>query len=93
MTDAHSVSTTLDDIINELKLTYDSSVGLLDGDSIRTIPNINTLTNLNKLLKNLWNQLDEVESIDSDVLNKIRTIKESEIKSDLKTSENDKNVK
>ena len=70
MTDAHSVSTTLDDIINELKLTYDSSVGLLDGDSIRTIPNINTLTNLNKLLKNLWNQLDEVESIDSDVLNK-----------------------
>lgn len=38
MTDAHSVSTTLDDIINELKLTYDSSVGLLDGDSIRTIP-------------------------------------------------------
>ena len=84
MTDAHSVSTTLDDIINELKLTYDSSVGLLDGDSIRTIPNINTLTNLNKLLKNLWNQLDEVESIDSDVLNKIRTIKESEIKSDLK---------
>lgn len=93
MTDAHSVSTTLDDIINELKLTYDSSVGLLDGDSIRTIPNINTLTNLNKLLKNLWNQLDEVESIDSDVLNKIRTIKESEIKSDSKTSENDKNVK
>lgn len=84
MTDAHSVSTTLDDIINELKLTYDSSVGLLDGDSIRTIPNINTLTNLNKLLKNLWNQLDEVESIDSDVLNKIRTIKESEIKSDSK---------
>ena len=75
MTDAHSVSTTLDDIINELKLTYDSSVGLLDGDSIRTIPNISTLTNLNKLLKNLWNQLDEVESIDSDVLNKIRTIK------------------
>ena len=93
MTDAHSVFTTLDDIINELKLTYDSSVGLLDGDSIRTIPNINTLTNLNKLLKNLWNQLDEVESIDSDVLNKIRTIKESEIKSDSKTSENDKNVK
>ena len=84
MTDAHSVSTTLDDIINELKLTYDSSVGLLDGDSIRTIPNISTLTNLNKLLKNLWNQLDEVESIDSDVLNKIRTIKESEIKSDSK---------
>ena len=84
MTDAHSVFTTLDDIINELKLTYDSSVGLLDGDSIRTIPNINTLTNLNKLLKNLWNQLDEVESIDSDVLNKIRTIKESEIKSDSK---------
>ena len=83
MTDAHSVSTTLDDIINELKLTYDSSVGLLDGDSIRTIPNISTLTNLNKLLKT-WNQLDEVESIDSDVLNKIRTIKESEIKSDSK---------
>lgn len=93
MTDAHSVSTTLDDIINELKLTYDSSVGLLDGDSIRTIPNISTLTNLNKLLKNLWNQLDEVESIDSDVLNKIRTIKESEIKSDSKTSENDKKRK
>ena len=93
MTDAHSVFTTLDDIINELKLTYDSSVGLLDGDSIRTIPNINTLTNLNKLLKNLWNQLDEVESIDSDVLNKIRTIKESEIKSDSKLPKTIKNVK
>lgn len=51
MSDVPLVSTTLDDIVTELKLSYDSSVGLLEGDAIRAIPNINTLTNLNKLLK------------------------------------------
>ncbi|KAL6453701.1 NGG1 Chromatin-remodeling complexes subunit NGG1 [Candida maltosa Xu316] len=86
MSDLPSASTTLDDIITELKLTYDSSVGLLDGDAIRTIPNINTLTNLNKLLKNLWKQLNEVESTDDDILKRIESIKEKE-KTEVKVNE------
>ncbi|KAI3403903.2 NGG1 [Candida oxycetoniae] len=75
MPDVHAASTILDDIINELKLTYDSSVGLLDGDSIQNMPNVNTLTNLNKLLKNLWKQLNEVELTDDKVLSRINSIK------------------
>ncbi|RCK55818.1 Chromatin-remodeling complexes subunit NGG1 [Candida viswanathii] len=79
MSEFPSASTTLDDIVTELKLTYDSSVGLLEGDAIRTIPNINTLTNLNKLLKNLWKQLNDVETIDDDVLRRIEAIKEEKL--------------
>ncbi|CAI5757550.1 unnamed protein product [Candida verbasci] len=67
----HLASTTLDDIINELKLSYDSSNGLLEGDHIHKIPNLNTLTNLNKLFKNLYKQLNEIEKIDDDLLNSI----------------------
>lgn len=69
--DKHSASTTLDDIINELKLTYDSSVGLLDGDSLRTIPNTNTLLNLSKLLNKLSRELNDVELDDDLILAKI----------------------
>ncbi|ODV80350.1 uncharacterized protein CANTADRAFT_233189 [Suhomyces tanzawaensis NRRL Y-17324] len=76
--DLHSASTTLDDIINELKLTYDVSVGLLDGDSIRDIPNLNTLSNLNKLLKNLSRELHEVEQVDEVVLSKIEKVLKGE---------------
>ncbi|CAK9438647.1 uncharacterized protein LODBEIA_P28710 [Lodderomyces beijingensis] len=75
MSNIHAASTTLDDIINELKLTYDSSVGVLDGESIRKVPNINTLTNLNKLLKNLYKQLSDVEQVDDEVLAKVDTVK------------------
>lgn len=69
--ETHSASTTLDDIINELKLTYDSSVGLLDGDSIRSVPSVNILLNLSKLLNKLSKDLVEVEQTDSDILKKI----------------------
>ena len=71
MKDTHDASTTLDDIINELKLTYDASNGLLDGDSIRNIPNVNTLTNLNKLFSNLKKQLNQLEHNDEQVLHSI----------------------
>ncbi|CCG22679.1 Ngg1 protein [Candida orthopsilosis Co 90-125] len=71
MAETHDASTTLDDIINELKLTYDASNGLLDGDSIRSIPNVNTLTNLNKLFSNLKKQLCQLEQNDEEVLQKI----------------------
>lgn len=57
----HSATTTLDDIIDELRLKYDSSVGLLDGKAIREIPSLNTLQNLNKLLTKLSKSLDETE--------------------------------
>lgn len=69
--DKHTPSTTLDDIITELKLTYDASVGLLDGDAIREIPNVNTLTNLSKLLSNLSRELSDVEISDSNILKNI----------------------
>ncbi|KAI5961738.1 NGG1 [Candida margitis] len=71
MRNTHDASTTLDDIINELKLTYDASNGLLDGDSIRSIPNVNTLTNLNKLFSNLKKELSSLEQNDEIVLQKI----------------------
>lgn len=71
--ETHSASTTLDDIINELKLTYDSSVGLLDGDSIRSIPSVNILSNLSKLLGNLSKDLVEVEQIDNEILTNINS--------------------
>ncbi|KAI5962008.1 NGG1 [Candida theae] len=76
MKDTHDASTTLDDIINELKLTYDSSNGLLDGDSIRTIPNVNILANLNKLFGNLKKQLIQIEQNDEQVLQKIEESQE-----------------
>lgn len=55
----HSATTTLDDIIDELRLKYDSSVGLLDGDAIRELPSLNTLQNLNKLLSKLSKNLGD----------------------------------
>lgn len=90
MSDVPLVSTTLDDIVTELKLSYDSSVGLLEGDAIRAIPNINTLTNLNKLLKNLWKQLNDVECIDDDVLKRIEILKEKQKKDDNAADTKDK---
>lgn len=90
MSDVPLVSTTLDDIVTELKLSYDSSVGLLEGDAIRAIPNINTLTNLNKLLKNLWKQLNDVEGIDDDVLKRIEILKEKQKKDDNAADTKDK---
>jgi transcriptional adapter 3 len=72
--DKHKPSTTLDDIITELKLTYDESLGILDGDAIRETPNFNTLTNLSKLLSNLARELKEVEASDDEILKNINTI-------------------
>lgn len=67
----HSATTTLDDIIDELRLKYDSSVGLLDGNAIREIPNLNILLNLNKLLTNLSKNLTENQERDSELLKKV----------------------
>lgn len=61
-------TTTLDDIIDELRLKYDSSVGLLDGNAIREIPSLNTLQNLTKLLTKLSRNLDEIEQGDKELL-------------------------
>ena len=90
MPDTHAATTTLDDIINELKLTYDPSVGLLDGDSVRNMPNVNILTNLNKLFQNLRKQLSEVEAVDETVLSKINAIKSGNRKGDLTKDNNRK---
>lgn len=64
----HSASTVLDDIIDELRLKYDSSVGLLDGDAVREIPNLNTLQNLGKLLAKLSTSLAASEEKDQALL-------------------------
>lgn len=63
-----SAATTLDDIITELKLTYDSLVGILEGDAVREIPSLNVLLNLNKLVAKLAKELDAVEHVDENVL-------------------------
>lgn len=61
-------TTTLDDIIDELRLKYDSSVGLLDGNAIQELPSLNTLQNLTKLLTKLSRNLDEIEQGDKELL-------------------------
>lgn len=67
--DSHSASTILDDIINELKLSYDSSVGLLDGDAVREIPGTNILLNLSKIFNTLSKELHEANKVDNNVIN------------------------
>lgn len=65
---SHSPSTLLDDIINELKLEYDSNVGIIEGDSVRQVPSTNVLLNLSKLLTNLSKELHNNEVMDSEIL-------------------------
>ncbi|EGW34948.1 uncharacterized protein SPAPADRAFT_48011 [Spathaspora passalidarum NRRL Y-27907] len=91
MAESHSASTTLDDIITELRLSYDSTVGLLDGEAVRTIPNVNTLLNLNKLLTKLWNGLNEVEESDDTALAAINAL-EAEKKKAEEMEEQDSSV-
>lgn len=69
---SHTASTTLDDIINELKLSYDSSQGLLEGDAVREIPSYNVLLNFSKLLNNLHKDLNESFSVDNKVIDLIK---------------------
>lgn len=65
---AHSASTILDDIIDELKLSYDSSIGILEGPSIGKVPSRNILLNLEKLLTKLSNELDVVSDADANAI-------------------------
>ena len=74
--ESHSASTTLDDIINELKLSYDSSNGTLDGDSMKNVPNYNILQNMDKLFNNILKELSDVEKTDDEVLKRINTLLE-----------------
>lgn len=71
---SHSATTTLGDIIDELRLKYDSSVGLLDGNAIRKIPNLNTLHNLSKLLAKLGKNLEEVKQNDANLLRRVNKL-------------------
>ncbi|CUM63063.1 uncharacterized protein PRCAT00000628001 [Priceomyces carsonii] len=73
--ESHPASTTLNDIIDELKLKYDSSVGLLEGESVRGIPSLNTLLNVSKLFNNFEKELRLIEQVDEDVLNRVAIIR------------------
>lgn len=64
----HSASTILDDIVDELRLKYDSSEGLLDGDAIREVPNLNILQNVSKLLAKLSKSLSAAAEKDQALL-------------------------
>lgn len=64
----HSTSTTLDDIINELQLSYDANEGRLSGEHSREIPKLSVLLNLGKLLDKVSRQLEEAEQADAAVL-------------------------
>ncbi|KAF5210346.1 putative chromatin-remodeling complexes subunit [Clavispora lusitaniae] len=95
---SHSATTTLGDIIDELRLKYDSSVGLLDGAAIRKIPNLNTLHNLSKLLAKLAKNLQEIERKDNILLERLNKLKNSadggddiSESSDARKRENDDN--
>lgn len=65
MTPFNSATAGLDDILDELRLKYDSLIGLLEGDAVRDLPNSNTLLNLNKLLTKLAKSLDATEKNDA----------------------------
>lgn len=67
----NSATAGLDDILDELRLKYDSLIGLLDGDAVREVPSLNTLLNLNKLLTKLAKTLDVNEKNDNDILEEI----------------------
>ncbi|OBA21643.1 hypothetical protein METBIDRAFT_41432 [Metschnikowia bicuspidata var. bicuspidata NRRL YB-4993] len=64
----HSASTVLGDIIDELRLKYDPSAGLLDGDAVREVPSLNTLQNVGKLLTKLSASLAASEEHDRALL-------------------------
>lgn len=64
----HSTSTTLDDIINELQLSYDAENGRLSGEHVREVPKLSVLQNLGKLLDKVSRQLEEAEQADAAVL-------------------------
>lgn len=70
----HSAPTILDDIINELNLTYDSATGLVDGQSIRQIPSLSILLNLQKLLEKLSFELGRVQHTDDQVISRVEEI-------------------
>lgn len=71
---ANSATAGLDDILDELRLKYDSLIGLLDGDAVREVPTLNTLLNLNKLLTKLAKTLDVNEQTDNEILDEISSI-------------------
>lgn len=83
----HLATTTLDDIIDELRLKYDSSIGLLDGNAIREIPSLNTLQNLSKLLTKLSRNLDEIENGDKSLLANVEKLLETLDKSEEEINE------
>lgn len=62
----------LDKILKALDLTYDASVGLLDGELIRQIPPVATLDVVEKLLTSLLKELKETERIDQGLLKQVR---------------------
>ncbi|RKP30373.1 hypothetical protein METBISCDRAFT_30981 [Metschnikowia bicuspidata] len=68
MTLVNSATAGLDDILDELKLKYDSLFGLLGGDALRELPSLNTLLNLNKLLAKLAKSLEANEEHDDALL-------------------------
>lgn len=64
----NSATAGLDDILDELKLKYDSLSGLLAGDALSELPSLNTLLNLNKLLTKLAKSLEANEEHDDALL-------------------------
>lgn len=71
---AQPAAASLDDILDELRLKYDSLIGLLDGDAVRELPSLNTLLNLNKLLTKLAKSLDVTEENDASLILEIDSI-------------------
>ncbi|CAN3376667.1 hypothetical protein DIURU_004455 [Diutina rugosa] len=72
------MNSTLSNIIDELGLTYDESVGLLDGDAVRTIPSVNVLNNLATLLNRFSTELDAVDEQDRKALDLLNATGDAE---------------
>lgn len=64
---------TLSNIIDELGLSYDELLGLLEGNTVREIPSINVLSNLATLLKRFSAELDTQDKADDQLLTLLNT--------------------
>ncbi|OUM53819.1 hypothetical protein BVG19_g3140 [[Candida] boidinii] len=64
-------SETLNNILKEIDLSYDSSLGLLQGDSIINLPSKNKLVIVGKLIKKMIKELDGIIAKDNSYLIRI----------------------
>lgn len=82
----------LSEILETLDLTFDKDLGMLDGRSIRYIPEKSILITFKNQLEILGTSLEEIIKNDQEMVNLIRETKDSIIKKEVCTLKNPINV-